>query len=91
VPAERLSGGEMVVFAIAFRMAVNSMYARGLGALVLDEPTAGLDRDNIGCLETALEKMKTVAQARGLQVILVTHEPMLHSLFDHVIELPAQR
>lgn len=91
VPAERLSGGEMTVFALAFRMAVNSRYARELGLLVLDEPTAGLDEENLNCLETALNRLRAVSRSRGLQVILITHEKALHNRFDHEIVLPSRR
>jgi DNA repair exonuclease SbcCD ATPase subunit len=90
-PAERLSGGEKVVFALAFRIAVNSNYAGQLGLLCLDEPTAGLDDDNLGCLEIALGRLRELSHSRGLQVILITHESGIDSLFDRVIKLsPAQ-
>lgn len=87
-PAERLSGGEKVVFAIAFRIVVNSMFARELGLLCLDEPTAGLDEDNLSCMEAALGRLRELSRARNLQVILITHERGMDSLFDRVIQLP---
>lgn len=88
-PAERLSGGERVLLALAFRIAVNSRYAKELGLLCLDEPTAGLDEDNLGCLEVALGRLRELSQARGLQVIMVTHDSGLDGLFDRVIQLQA--
>ena len=91
MPAGRLSGGEKAVFALAFRLAVNSRYARDLGLLVLDEPTAGLDDTNLSCLETALNRLRELSRSRGLQVILITHERLLDGLFDQVVELPAQQ
>lgn len=87
VPAETLSGGEKVVFALAWRLAVNAEFASDIGVLCLDEPTAGLDRDRLGCLKLAIEKMKTMSQARGLQCIIITHADGLMPLFDRVIEL----
>lgn len=88
-PAERLSGGERVLLALAFRIVVNSRYAKELGLLCLDEPTAGLDEDNLNCLEVALGRLRELSQARGLQVIMVTHDSGLDGLFDHVIRLQA--
>lgn len=86
-PAGRLSGGEKVVLALAFRLSVNSMFAQDVGLLCLDEPTVGLDEHNLGCLQTALERLKELSRSRGLQVILVTHERSLGHLFDKVIDL----
>jgi exonuclease SbcC len=87
VPAARLSGGEKVLLALAFRVAVNDIFAKDLGLLVLDEPTAGLDEGNLACLRIAVERLKELSAARGLQVIMITHERDLHNLFDHVIEM----
>lgn len=87
VPAARLSGGEKVLLALAFRVAVNDIFAKDLGLLVLDEPTAGLDDGNISCLRIAIERLKELSASRGLQVIMITHERELKQLFDHVIEI----
>lgn len=85
--AERLSGGEKAVFALAFRIVVNSRFAGSLGLLCLDEPTAGLDEDNVACLEVALGRLRELSTSRGLQVVLITHETGLDGLFDRVIKL----
>lgn len=90
IPAERLSGGERVVFALAWRLAVNAAFASEVGILCLDEPTAGLDSDRLDCLKRALERMRWMAGERGLQCIIVTHERSLMPLFDHVIDLTAR-
>jgi DNA repair exonuclease SbcCD ATPase subunit len=87
VPAARLSGGEKVLLALAFRVAVNDVFAKDLGLLVLDEPTAGLDEGNLACLRIAIERLKELSAARGLQVVMITHERELHNLFDNVIEV----
>lgn len=87
VPAETLSGGEKVVFALAWRLAVNAQFAGDIGVLCLDEPTAGLDKDRLGCLKLAIEKMKAMSQSRGLQCVIITHAEGLMPLFDRVIEL----
>lgn len=87
VPATRLSGGEKVLLALAFRVAVNDIFARDLGLLILDEPTAGLDEGNLGCLRIAIERLKELSSSRGLQVVMITHERDLHNMFDHVVEI----
>jgi DNA repair exonuclease SbcCD ATPase subunit len=86
-PAERLSGGERVLLALAFRITINSRYTRELGLLCLDEPTAGLDEDNIRCIQVAIDRLRDMSRSRGLQVIMVTHDAGLDNLFDHVIRL----
>jgi DNA repair exonuclease SbcCD ATPase subunit len=91
MPAARLSVGEKTVFAMAFRLAVSERYAKDLGLLVLDEPTAGLDDSNLTCLEVALNRLRELSRSRGLQVILITHEKLLDTLFDRVIEIPSRR
>lgn len=79
----RLSGGEKVMAALAFRIAVNARFASRLGLLCLDEPTEWLDADNRRCLEVALGCLREFSQERGLQGIVITHEAVGH-LFDHV-------
>lgn len=87
VPAEALSGGEKAVFAIAFRIVVNSTFAGDLGLLCLDEPTAGMDKKNIKCLSTAFERLKVLSNSTGLQCVVITHEEALMPFFDNVISL----
>lgn len=87
LPAEALSGGEKVVFALAWRLAVNAKFSSDIGVLCLDEPTAGLDKDRLDCLRLAVEQMKKMSTSRGLQCIIITHAEDLMPLFDNVIEL----
>jgi len=90
VPDKWLSVGERVTLALAFRIAVNSTFASSLGVLLLDEPAAGLDEHNLGCLPLALERLREVSQERGLQVVFVTHRAAeLGNYFDTVIDLTA--
>jgi DNA repair exonuclease SbcCD ATPase subunit len=86
-PVPRLSGGQKVVLALAFRISVNSLFASDLGVITLDEPTAYLDDENINCLDLALARLRSLSEARGLQCILITHEKGLSHLFDHVVQL----
>ncbi len=86
-PAVRLSGGQQVVLALAFRISVNSTFAGEVGLLCLDEPTVGLDVYNMGCLRIALQRLKALSADRGLQVVVVTHERSLAPMFDTVVDL----
>jgi len=88
-PDRRLSIGERIVLAMAFRITVNATFAGQIGVLILDEPTAGLDEHNLGCLPRALERLRDLSAERGLQVLFVTHEPRISHLFDTTIELTA--
>lgn len=81
--AARLSGGEKVILGIAFRFSV----AGQVGLMVLDEPTAGLDGDNIECLVDMLEHVSEVTKEKGQQVIIITHDHRLERVLDHKIEL----
>lgn len=86
-PAERLSGGQKVVLALSFRLALNLMFAENIGALYLDEPTAWLDEHHIRGFEPVLGRLREFSTARGLQSIIITHERSLAPLFDSVIQL----
>jgi ABC-type phosphonate transport system ATPase subunit len=86
--ARRLSGGQKVLFALAYRIVVNSTFAKELGLLCLDEPTAGLDEDSLACLDVALGRLRELSKSRGLQVILITHDRNVN-LFDRVYDMAA--
>jgi len=86
-PAERLSGGQKVILACAFRMVLNLMFAENIGALYLDEPTSWLDEQHIRGFEPVMNHLRAYASSRGLQCIIVTHERSLAPLFDSVIAL----
>lgn len=86
-PVPRLSGGQKVVLALAFRISINALFAADLGLLCLDEPTAYLDDENLACLDVALDKLRSLSESRGLQCILITHERGLGHMFDEVVQL----
>ena len=74
-----LSGGEAVRLALA-RLAAHP----GAGLLLVDEPTAHLDRD------TALQVADALAGlAGGRTLIVATHDPVLAARMDRVIRLDA--
>lgn len=85
--ARRLSGGQKVVLAIAFRLAVLDLFKSRIGMLALDEPTAGLDTDNMDFLTEVLGNLG--AGAAGQQLILITHDRRLERIFDRTLELTA--
>ena len=62
--AGELSGGE------AARVAVARALTRDPGALLLDEPTAALDRDSAAAVEALVRDLAR----RGLGVLVVTHD-----------------
>lgn len=86
-PAKRLSYGQKTVLALAFRVAVNALFAEEIGLLALDEPTAYLDQQRIKALAPVLEKLRDLSTARGLQCLMVTHETSLSHLFESAVEL----
>lgn len=85
--SKRLSGGEKVVLALAVRLAISSLFARDLGILVLDEPTAGMDTDNVDYLCDVLTSLGALLKKADEQVIMVTHDTRLERAFDDVIVL----
>ena len=85
--AERLSGGEKVILAVAFRLAVNSIFAGEVGMMVLDEPTAGLDTHNIDCLVDLFARLQESSKAKGRQIIVITHDERLERACDNVLTI----
>ena len=84
-----LSGGQQVVLAVAWRLALHYTFSRSesCGFLTLDEPTTFLDSDNIDNLVSVLNSVKTIAENSGLQVLVITHASQLSPLFDNVIQI----
>jgi DNA repair exonuclease SbcCD ATPase subunit len=76
-----------VLLGLAFRFAVYDLFTSTLGVLIIDEPTAYLDEENIDNVFKLLESVKEYSKASGLQVIVISHEPRLMPVFDHVIEV----
>ncbi|HZQ82241.1 MAG TPA: ATP-binding cassette domain-containing protein [Gaiellaceae bacterium] len=75
--ARELSGGEQARAALAVGL------ARGTPIVLVDEPTAELDRGSAEAVTAALES----AVAAGRTVIVATHDPDLVALADTRIEL----
>jgi ABC-type iron transport system FetAB ATPase subunit len=78
--ARELSGGE------AARVAVARALTRNPGALLLDEPTAALDREAAAPVEALVRSLA----ARGLGILIVTHdEAQAERVADARIEVGA--
>lgn len=87
--ASELSGGQKMVLAISWRLALHNTFAteESCGFLTLDEPTNHLDEQNIQNLTQVMEQVKQAARDKNLQVLVITHEKALEPLFDSVIRL----
>jgi exonuclease SbcC len=87
MPGSGLSGGQKVMLALAFRMALNSLFADEVGMMILDEPTDGLDVDNRRLAATVFQRLGRIAKDRGHQIILITHDDFGDSVFDQKLVL----
>lgn len=86
VKAKQLSGGQKVVLAIAFRAALDRVFGHDVGMMFLDEPTAGLDADNVNFFHEALQQLaQKVGHTR--QLVVITHVQELGTVFDQLIEV----
>lgn len=86
MPATRLSGGLQGVLAMAFRLAVLSVFGADIGMMALDEPTVGFDSGNIRYLGDALQRFAGSIRGRR-QVFIITHAESLAPAFDQVIKI----
>lgn len=68
----QLSGGQRVLMAMAYRLAVNDKTL-----LVLDEPTANLDQASLRIFSEFLARLNVTFVQQQKQLLLVTHETML--------------
>lgn len=89
MPVGRLSGAEKMVLALSFRVAVNSHFASDVGMLWLDEPTVGMDSQNLTFLQNALTGLKSLSESKRLQIVVITHDQTLARMFDHRIDVGA--
>jgi putative ABC transport system ATP-binding protein len=80
-PVAELSGGQRQ------RVAIARALAKGAGVLVMDEPTAELDPTNRALLLSLLES----ELARGVAVVVVSHEADVIDRADHLFAVPKLR
>lgn len=74
-----------MLLALAYLLSVNSLFAGQIGLLVLDEPTACVDEPHIEAMVETFANLSRYAKERGHQVIVITHEPLLASVFDQTV------
>jgi DNA repair exonuclease SbcCD ATPase subunit len=89
IDAGRLSGGQSVTLAIAFRFALSEYFAKSIPLLVLDEPTVWLDEVNIGRMVEVLQMARTFTE-KGVYVLVATHEPQLSAAMSRVVHVDAK-
>lgn len=82
-----LSGGQAIVAAVSFRLSMSDTFASSVGMLVLDEPMAYLDVDNVRIFQMLLLKLKVTAVQNKLQILIVNHGDALTGFLDHVIQI----
>jgi ABC-type multidrug transport system fused ATPase/permease subunit len=68
------------------RLALARAFLRDAGLVILDEPTANLDRASAELVEDAIDRMR-----EGRTVLLVVHSPELARLADRVVALRGGR
>jgi len=80
-----LSGGERTALALAYRLALNKTVQRRAGVdaglLILDEPTDGFSKDQIGKIGDLLKELDLA------QAIIVSHERELEGAVDHIFRV----
>ncbi len=85
--ADELSGGQKMLCSIAFRLAICEQFAQNLGLLVLDEPTAFVDEDNVKYVADVFNNIKSYTKSSGMQVLVITHDHNLAPVFDQIINV----
>lgn len=85
--AKALSGAQRAMLAIAFRLASYCMFASKLGLLVLDEPTAHMDQNNVVKTGELLARVQEMAKEMDLQVVIVTHHQEILPFCDKTIRI----
>jgi exonuclease SbcC len=79
---EFLSGGERTSIALAYRLALSQMVQKvaeaGPSSLILDEPTDGFSKEQLGKVREILDEIANP------QVIIVSHERELESFADQI-------
>ncbi len=87
VKITNLSGGEKTSVALAYKLALSELASIASAVipsqlLILDEPTTGLDSEDVKALAEAIKNITHIPQ-----VIIVTHDETLKSFADHVLTI----
>ena len=83
----KLSGGQQKLTALAYRLALMQMFAGNVRVAILDEPTYGVDRNNLEMMAESFRSLSEYAGQRGLSIFVATHEEALFPAFDQMIQL----
>lgn len=86
-PITRLSGGELLLFATAFRFAAMRQMISSVDFICLDEPFHGLSDDKVEELVGVLEELGRYLRSDHKQMIIITHDERLKRAFDWEISL----
>lgn len=81
----KLSGGQKIELALAFRLAIYRYFGQKMGIMVLDEPTAHLSPAGIEYFGSLLQTVSTLARNMNLQIIMPTHEKEIMPYMDSEI------
>lgn len=81
----KLSGGQKICLALAFRLAIYRCFGAQMGIMVLDEPTAHLSPAGITYFGELLKTVSTLAKNMNLQIIMPTHEKEIMPFMDSEI------
>jgi DNA repair exonuclease SbcCD ATPase subunit len=81
----KLSGGQKIELALAFRLAIYRYFGQKMGIMVRDEPTAHLSPAGIEYFGQLLQTVSTLARNMNLQIIMPTHEKEIMQFMDSEI------
>lgn len=87
VPVFQLSGGQRMLAAWCFHLALYALNGRDVGFIMMDEPTTALDDANINAVADMVVNLNAYCKSEGLQFIMVTHEQSIATCFSTVIRL----
>jgi exonuclease SbcC len=81
-----LSGGEKTSIALAYRLTLNSLMRKEMESmksnlLILDEPTDGFSKNQLGKIRELLDELKSE------QIVLVSHEKELETYVDNIFQI----
>jgi len=82
-----LSGGQQTIASWVWHLATHEKHAERMGLLMLDEPTYGLDTENLGKVQDVLSNVDKFCERAGLQTVMVSHEADLVSALTQIHEV----
>ncbi len=86
-PMSKMSGGEGMIFAVRFALAVQQLLTPRLGLLALDEPSTHLPDEAVQHLGTVLRDLTVRLQNANAQIWVSDHHKSLVPFFETTVEL----